>query len=528
MSLSRIPNSTDDIRGTTGVLRQLLSDNGTARTAAVSADDSHDHDRKTSISSIPHIPVMKLPLPPIPLKNRCISDYAAASVNLSRSFHDIFMMKKKIRKKLNALKNQAYFFKQNKCGPLDNFMYEIEAASCGFYHLIAPHHSPSARAIYNDKFEYIGVLSKAVPGFVSALDDPLREEDLPIEALNHISIEDMDALDERARLENLDLDNKPGPHVIFEYILPDPGGTGLSLQGSGGKTRRVIPVTAKDLRNYRTIKGLAIGLTTSYIFEEDDCHTGNMSKDGKRIDFDMSPWPITYKFKKTGPIDWTFRDPAARFPVTACDILNFPNLKDAAPFYWPTIPVRFIPEAFISAASKFFKTSNNAFPSQDNSLYQRLAKHPVFIHHKFSTLLKFLLTNDETYRSICTLHIRPESQHENQSTVDMLVQHQAERLRAFKSEITKLPQFRDWLSLNGDTVLKNILYEFTEYNQRFARKLSVQPLYQPHIINLDHAVKEYVDICEKSQIVKSAGTLEKEPEVGEWLAEYRKIQRVSY
>ena len=57
------------------------------------------------------------------------------------------------------------------------------------------------------------------------------------------------------------------------------------------------PLTAEDLKNAEIVKGLAVGLTLSYIFEEDDLHRSNMNKYGVRIDFDMSMWPFVFDYK---------------------------------------------------------------------------------------------------------------------------------------------------------------------------------------------------------------------------------------
>lgn len=428
---------------------------------------------------------------PIPLKHRRESDYERISGNLSRSFHDIFKMHKLKSKHPDS--PSLYFFKQNKYEKSDAYMYELEAATCAFYHLLAPDHTPTARALFdNATMQYVGVVSKNLDGFKTTLDDPLREEDLIVDALKFCSIEDLDNLDERARLEKYDLNRMPPTQVIYEWPVK-----------CDDNTVKRIPITAKDLRNYRIIKGLAIGLTTTHIFCEDDCHTGNITKDGKRIDFDMSPWPITSKFKKTGPVDWTFRDPTNRFPVTARDIESFPNLRDAQPFYWPTFPVRVLPEAFISIASNFFNVSRNAFHSKDNAIYQQLEHHPVFIHHKFATLLKFILTSPAIYHRIATLHVREESAYQNTSIISMLTDFLDERLSAFQTELLKLPSFKKFLEKNGDRLIKNILVDFAIQNDRYAKKMEATPLYQLHLIKLDQVVKDYANLCAKLSIVKN-------------------------
>lgn len=432
---------------------------------------------------------------PVPLKHKPESDYVRKSENLSKSFHDIYMMAKaKSKKEQNP---SLYFFKQNKYEKSDPYMYELEAATSAFYHLLAPNHSPTARAIYDNKtMQYVGVMSKSLDGFKTTLADPLREEDLEIDALKYcdanILIEKLEALDERARVENLDVNNMAPGQIISEF----------PLENADHSIRR-IPITAKDLRNFRIVKGNAIGLVISEIFCEDDCHTGNISKDGKRIDVDMSPWPVTFKFKKTGPVDWAFRDPTGRFNVTPRDIKAFPNVVDMDPFYFPTRPVKVIPEAFMSIASKIFSVSQNAFKSDANVIYQKLETHPVFIHYKFATLLKFIVTSATTYHQLAKLHIREESSFNNQSIVDMMTTFVDERLRAHVDALIQLDDFKKWMQINGEKCLKNIMFDFAIHNDKFAAKMEQKPLYQLQLIQLDQIVKTYANICAKIGIVRN-------------------------
>ncbi|MBX3709577.1 MAG: hypothetical protein KIT56_05965 [Gammaproteobacteria bacterium] len=448
----------------------------------------------------------------IPLKHHCFSKYESVEENLSSSFHQVSKVIKKNTKNVNKPRTE-YFFKQNRTCPIDNYMYELEAANCAFYQLLAPYHSPTARALYNENYEYIGIVSKSLAGFQPTTKKSLQESSFEIEALKHVRIEDLDALDEKMQEENLDLSNISDSQIL-SYIFSE-------------EKSQLFPITAKDLRNYRTIKGLAIGLTTSYIFEEDDCHRGNVSADGKRVDTDMSSWSVVFPFKQLGIIDWTFRKPAGRFKVTARDILNLPDLKDASPFYWPTIPARYIPEAFISIASKFFTISNNAFKSQDNVIYQRLSTHPVFIYHKYTILLKYILTNETIYRNLCKLHIREESTLENKNVINMLSQHQGERIKIFKNELLNLPDFKEFLITNGDKVLKTIIKDFSKHNEQFAKKINSKPLYQEQVIDLNHVVKEYVDICTKLRIIKNPQDFKVDPDIANKLGQNASILKKS-
>lgn len=449
----------------------------------------------------------KMPASPPPIKNRSIHDYVKISGNLSKSFHDIYKMN---RVYLNKNKQSSlYFFKQNKYEKFDQYMYELEAAICAYYHFIAPEYAPTARAIYDDENKYIGIAVKNLPSFKSTLDNPLKDEDLDIPALKYCSIQDLEEIDALAKEENLDLDNIPDTQVIHSLVKRE----------SGNKTPQRIKITAKDLRNFRTVKGLGIGLTISYAFEEDDNHTGNMAKDGKRIDFDMSLWIILFIFKITGPVDWAFRDPTGRFDVTAYDIEHSPNLRDALPFYWPTIPARILPEAFISLASQFFQVSRNAFLTRDNEVYKKLETHPVYIHYKYATFLKLALTKQEHYHNIGSLHIRSELTHNNAAINDLISTHMGDRIKKIHQELITIPSFRRFIEQNGDAVIKDIVFDFAAYNEKYQAKLEKQPLYQDQLVDLSQFINDYANICAEMGIPKNQDKIKQDPEIAELLAE---------
>ncbi len=438
---------------------------------------------------------------PIPIKHRPANIYKKITENISASFHAVYKVRKISPKNISHI----YFFKQNKFNYLDSFMYELEETCNAFYRLIAPHHCSTSRAVYNKTNQNVAIISKEFPGFKSTREDPLQEEDLTINALAYMSIEQLEALDERMRKQNYPLEKNDDSHIVWEGMV----------ENRSGRDYIKYQVTAKDLKNYRTVKGLAIGLTTSYLFEEDDLHTGNMSKDGKRIDFDMSLWPILFDFKETGPIDGTFRNPYDRFKIAAEDIINFPNLTVADPFYWPTKPAPYIPESVLTALSLITNVTQNPFKSKDNLIYQKLATHPVFIYHKFVTLLKFILTDIQMYQNLMPLHMRDElflyNKSKNISTT--IADHLKNRINVFKEELLKIPHFKQFLKDNGDKAFKHILTEFSEQNTKYAKKAENKPLHKLQLINLEKIMNEYVDICDQSGIEKKADTLIKDRDI---------------
>lgn len=377
-----------------------------------------------------------------------------------------------------------YFFKHSKV--INSEMTWLEAVFCGYYELIAPYHVTSTKAVYNENGAYIGAASKEIPGFKTARKDPLREEDLRITALEsgYLTIEELDLIDkivreDEAREKGIKLEMRQEPI------------TGKIIPLHGDKTPKEIKLSVKDLINYRIVKGLGIGLTASRANNEDDCHTGNISKFGVRIDFDMSWWNIVYRFKPSGIGDWIFRYPNDNnFIVTEYDIRHFPNLRDARPFYWPTNPAPYIPEAVLNTFVRIFPISQNAFTAQENLLYQKLETHPVFVYHKFKTLLKYILTDAEMYRNIFKLHAPEDARFEGKYIIDMLSEAQAKQIKAFRDILTNMPEFHEFLEKHGETALKSITMEFSERNAKFEEKIKKM---EPELAAAAHNKEKFVE-----------------------------------
>jgi hypothetical protein len=283
-------------------------------------------------------------------------------------------------------------------------MSELEAVAWSYYHIVAPEYVPAkANAIYDRNGEYVGVSVQEIPNFQSTMDDPLTEA---------------------------------------------------------------------DLLNKTIVKGLAIGLTLSYFFEEDDLHRGNMSKYGFRIDFDMSVWPVLGQFKDGSALDWMYRPCLEeRFRITRKDIHNFPNITDAKPFYWPTKPQPIINEETRKVLSRFVPISKNAFPTVENGLFKKLKEDPVFKYYKYKTLLKCLLISNRNFEVLTKQHIRADLRHSDPrlhhiKIADMLVDHLDARKKQLRKVLVNMPGFQKFIWRHGETVKKEILQEFTAYNQQ--------------------------------------------------------------
>jgi hypothetical protein len=450
-----------------------------------------------------------------PVENKAITDYILSEPLPKQNFHVI-------RKAIEVTKegNRTKIFKEN---PPGSFLSELETVCAAFYRFIAPDHIPETRAVYQEKdggAVYCGVSSDEIPGFRPVSLDPVKEEDLNVAHLAEHNFSVLDDFDDELRLfeknnakriedlkkrlkecdesEKALADSEEGLQaklqelyvvgadsseidaVSKQFILNSENKNGIFKERCAIIKELSAPyeklkehnVSKIEFERYRIVKGLAIGLTTSYIFVEDDLHQNNISKDGQRIDFDMSIWPILYEFKRSAvlDLDLAFRSPAKNMTdVTERDIRHFPNIKDMAPYYWPTNSANMLVDAARAVA---LKSSSNPYSAQANSVYQKLEKNPVFVYHKFATMLKYVLTNADMYRHIALLHMRKECHLPSKpSLIDVLAHFQAMRIQGFKDRLANMPEFTAFMKQHGDGVFARIMKQFTTQNADFVREI---------------------------------------------------------
>ncbi|OGT35736.1 MAG: hypothetical protein A3F11_05150 [Gammaproteobacteria bacterium RIFCSPHIGHO2_12_FULL_37_14] len=319
-------------------------------------------------------------------------------------------------------------------------------------------------------------------------------QEFPIE-----QIKQLEEMDKIAKQKNLGLDNMDRNDVLQEKIF--------------GKD---FKISVTDLINYRIVKGLGMGLSARYVFEEGDNHNRNMAKDGTMIDFDMSLWPILSKFKDIYFIDRWLRGRLPNetsFIVTANDIRNFPNIQDALNgfYYWPT-KITYLTKSMVDTMSAIYDAAENLFTRHDNEIFIKLAVHPVFIFHKFKTFLKFVLTTDQMYRSLAELNIRKNLAVKDEKTgnmknlIDDIANHEASRIQQIRKVLISMPEFQDFIIQNGDYVFQAIQDEFIEYQEKYAEKSTRRPFYRDFVdaININEIKNEYEQIYKDVLTEKAA------------------------
>jgi|GEM_PF-4922353 len=452
--------------------------------------------------------MISVSLPIQPIESKSIDNFKMGKPLLRTTFHPVF---KAIEKNETAM--LPVFFKEN---PPESYLSELEAVNAGYYKFIAPDYIPDTRAVYEEKsgiLAFKGVVSEEIFGFQPSSVDPLKEEDLDVAHLakhnlflvldnieKEIRVLEKSSIEIERKTQKLDEEERSFHDRLKHLAELDSASSiaeideishkfQLNSQSKNNQfvdsckiTKKLYDLYTKmfvehnvskvEFEKYRIVKGAAIGLTVSYIFMEDDLHQNNMTKDGKRIDFDMSLWPILFDFKKNGVIDVAFRKPSiTAYDVTKYDIVHFPHIKDIVPFYWPTNSPHILSESTTALLKNFVPVSTNPYSLQINSIYHKLEKNPVFVYHKFSTMLKYILSNADTYRYIAQLHMRKECVFQSKPVIEILAQCQASRIQKFKDQLVKIPFFAEFMTRHGKVVFKEIMATFVARNHLYEQKV---------------------------------------------------------
>ncbi len=510
------------------------------------------------------------------------------------------------RKKNTKHPDIFYFFKYNDPGAE---ISELEAACCGILQFLAPDNVSPARAYYDEKQDdkFVGVTSKAIPGFKSNREDPLEEEDIIVEVWRK-DIEDQRAslqkiLDELIRLtdrtsqqnqsesflnrgmqvtknffnshansastavnfhEDLLAFNKNKnkftqdalfslkktlqarkDHIQKNIYNTSQYNSELTALGNAilrtdflfknaysltsesiarlEELDRIARVKGKDLnalnennllsarlfehefkvrvkalKNYRIVKGQAIGECARFIGKDPDGHNKNMNKYGQIIDFDMAKLNLLFRFRHRGLLDRMLREPSKKtFVVTERDIRFFPDIRDADFFYWPTKQSN-MTQSVVDTIPKLFE---NFFTPRDNEIYKKLAYNQVFIFHKFKTFLKYILGNIDIYSNIVKLHLRTDTTFtdadgQQKNLFNEFVKDEAARIEEIAQTLIPMQEFRDFLSTDGELAFKLIKDEFIQYRTKYESKLSAKPYYKALVdsINIAAIEQKYRDI----------------------------------
>jgi hypothetical protein len=443
--------------------------------------------------------------------NKSVSQLQVTQELPKETFH-------KVCRVVRMTETQAFdgFLKYNVT--LDSPIAEIEATAARYYKVFADDLIPDYYAVYNENLKYIGVISELLPGFKPLSDrkEPLKKEDHDVQFLadKKISIEEMERFDSELRAldveehavlrklrkvklekEKLEAEEQNCTDAIrlheisVELTQKAFQETDLAIEKSNilkkkthffDRIHQDKKLTQAEFQRYRNVKGLSRSLTLSYFFMEDDLHRGNLAEDGKRIDFDMSLFLLSYFYKEEYLKIW--RKPGDA-KVTKDDILKFPNLTAANPYYWPT---RFGEKTGTSASTgpkeknsgvinwsvidQFIprlRRKKNAYPVEVNPIFEALETNPVFIYHKYKMLLKLILCEKELYRTIAEQFIEPQRMSLDFSShplIDKIEEMMGKRIQQFTNELMKIPEFENFVVAHGAQIKDELLAEFKQQN----------------------------------------------------------------
>ncbi len=278
-------------------------------------------------------------------------------------------------------------------------------------------------------------------------------------------------------------------------------------------------LTDEHLKDPEVVKGNAIGLTASYIFEEDDCHSGNIDTEGDRVDYDMSFWPVFGLFKVGNTLDKLIRSSSqSKFRATPRDLNQFPDIEDAKPHYWPTKAQPYISEGVREKLSKWADVSTNAFTTDENEVYKKFNKIPEFHYYKFRTCLKFLLISDDIIDTVIKQHM-PEAftyvdaSGKEKKVCDILRDHIIERRKILRGVLTSMESFVDFLVDSGSRAMDEIRQEFAARNEHIQESEARKWLKNPqrsasilinNIIEPNEVEETYDDIFEEARAQEDA------------------------
>jgi hypothetical protein len=459
--------------------------------------------------------VTDIPKPIRPSGHRQLAEFNLTESKSQNTAHDVIKAEDK-------KDNKTVYIKY-----AESRIAELEAAAAGAYKMLAPNHIPKTYAIDDDENDKcIGVASEEIPNFKSIAKDPLKAHELATHFLDDgVSIEELDQIDEqlyeaerkieneereilkqlavlkeeekelnekRSQVRNQEdfvlINGEPPPNSDIEIIeikklrkenSKKTEELELKLDDLAGEIKKLRDdiylskkINFKDLECYRTVKSLALSLTTSYIFMEDDLHRNNFGKKG-RLDFDMSFWPFFHDFKTKSliarflnlrvPGDHTTR-------VSAYDIIHFPNIDKCKPYFWPTQPPKTaaLSSAPATAVKSKLNYPVNDYQTDDNKIFEALEHNPIFIYHKYAALTKLILTTPDVCRQNALQHISPETKYTFNNQEDYLINHfvkqHESRITAFRDVLLSIPEYREFFRKHHKKISAEFIRDLKNQN----------------------------------------------------------------
>ncbi|VVC75688.1 hypothetical protein AQUSIP_09780 [Aquicella siphonis] len=203
-------------------------------------------------------------------------------------------------------------------------------------------------------------------------------------------------------------------------------------------------------------------LAVLFRMHEDDAHCGNITTDLQIFDADCAFWDVTCKVKGGRPnVDNVLpghlisRDPETAFQLHEQDIIHFPNITHAKPWYFPSLD---------AVATAYF--SNNPFTPQETALVKKLETCPETLDICFYEFLDWMLDISQRFRPLAQLTIPGKLTVKGENVIKMYCAKNDMINCEYWAVLPKMPLFHDFLKRNSDRVIHEILVRCHIRNMR--------------------------------------------------------------
>lgn len=256
------------------------------------------------------------------------------------------------------------------------------------------------------------------------------------------------------------------------------------LQGVGrcyvryDENSKPIALSSKEIPNFNTFKDAELKaeqlqddeyrcrfikiLAVMLRIQEDDGHAGNVTRNLELFDADCALWSVTYKIKggrpgvdNMAPGNLIGRDPETIFKLHEDDIINFPVLKYAQPWYFPSTN---------APASSLF--SKNPFTPQETEIVRQLKGKDETTKIMFTELLDWMLDISDRFEALARLSIPANLTVNKENVIGMYVKKNREIDSEYWQVLTGMPAFIRFIQEDGMHALFAILIRCEIRNRR--------------------------------------------------------------
>lgn len=239
-----------------------------------------------------------------------------------------------------------------------------------------------------------------------------------------------------------------------------------------------VALSSKEIPNFKTFKDSILKseqlnddefrgrfiriLAVMFRLQEDDGHAGNITRDLQVFDADCALWGVTYKIKggrpgvdNVTPGNLIGRDPEKIFKLHEEDITNFPILKFAHPWYYPSLD---------APASSLF--SKNPFTAEETEVVRQLKGKEETSKIMFTEFLDWMLDISDRFEALARLSIPANLVVNKENVIGLYVKKNQEINEEYCQLLTGMPAFTQFIKEDGMHALLAILIRCEIRNRR--------------------------------------------------------------